>query len=149
MSELRELYQELILDHGKHPRNFHGMESPDRQSVGYNPLCGDKLTIYVKLDGETVVDVSFHGSGCAISTASASLLTEALQGKTRAEIKGLLEDFVSMLTSGPEEPDLERLGKLAVFQGVREFPVRVKCATLAWRTLAAALDGQDEPVTTE
>lgn len=149
MSELRELYQELVLDHGKHPRNFHGMDNADRQSVGYNPLCGDKLAIYVKLDGDVVLDVSFHGSGCAISTASASLLTEALKGKTRAEVDQLLNEFVAMLTDESAEPDLEKLGKLAVFQGVREFPVRVKCATLAWRTLEAALEQHDEPVTTE
>jgi len=149
MSELRELYQELVLDHGKHPRNFHGMEGADRQSVGYNPLCGDKLTLYVKLEGERIVDVSFQGSGCAISTASASLLTEALKGKTRAEVGQLLDEFVAMLTDDSAEPDLEKLGKLAVFQGVREFPVRVKCATLAWRTLESALEGLDEPVTTE
>ena len=149
MSELRELYQELILDHGKRPRNFHAMENPDRESVGYNPLCGDKLVLYVRLDGDKVVEVSFQGSGCAISTASASLLTEVLKGKSRTEIDQILGEFVAMLTEETTEPDLDKLGKLAVFQGVREFPVRVKCATLAWRTLEAALEGLDEPVTTE
>ncbi|MEZ4647245.1 MAG: SUF system NifU family Fe-S cluster assembly protein [Candidatus Eisenbacteria bacterium] len=149
MSELRELYQELVLDHGKHPRNFRGMEDPDRQSIGYNPLCGDKLSLYLKLDGDTVVDVSFQGAGCAISTASASLLTETLKGRTRAEVDEIIHQFIHMLTEGSTDDDLEHLGKLAVFQGVREFPVRVKCATLAWRTLEAALHGQDEPVTTE
>ncbi|MCA9755703.1 MAG: SUF system NifU family Fe-S cluster assembly protein [Candidatus Eisenbacteria bacterium] len=149
MSELRELYQELVLDHGKHPRNFHGMEDADRQSVGYNPLCGDKLTLYLKLEGDTVKDVSFQGAGCAISTASASLLTETLKGRTRAEVDQVIREFIHMLTEGSPDDDVEHLGKLVVFQGVREFPVRVKCATLAWRTLEAALHGQDEPVTTE
>lgn len=149
MSELRELYQELVLDHGKHPRNFRAMEEPDRESVGYNPLCGDKLVLYVRMDGDRIVEVTFHGSGCAISTASASLLTEALRDRTRAEVDDLLREFIAMLTEESVEPDLEKLGKLAVFQGVREFPVRVKCATLAWRTLEAALAGDGEPVTTE
>lgn len=149
MTQLRELYQELVLDHGRHPRNFHPMEDPDRQTVGYNPLCGDKLTLYLRLDGDRVVDVSFQGQGCAISTASASLLTEALKGKSRAEVQELLDAFVAMLTQDSAAVDLDKLGKLAVFQGVKEFPIRVKCATLAWRTLEAALSGQSEPVTTE
>lgn len=124
------------------------MEDPDRQSVGYNPLCGDKLTIYLRLREDRVEDVSFLGAGCAISMASASLLTETLRGKSVAEARHLLQSFVDMLTKeGTADPD--EIGKLAVFTGVKDFPVRVKCATLAWRTLESALEGRAEPITTE
>ena len=148
MTDLRDLYQELVLDHGRHPRNFRAMADATQHSVGFNPLCGDKLSLFVRLEGDVVRDVSFQGSGCAISTASASLLTETVKGKTRAQVEALLADFVAMLTAnGAGDP--ARLGKLAVFAGVRDFPVRVKCATLSWRTLEAALGGATDLVTTE
>ena len=148
MTDLRDLYQELVLDHGRNPRNFRAMADATQHSVGFNPLCGDKLSLFVRLDGDVVRDVSFQGSGCAISTASASLLTETVKGKTRAQVEALLADFVAMLTSNGAG-DSARLGKLAVFAGVRDFPVRVKCATLSWRTLEAALRNATDPVTTE
>ena len=149
MSDLRELYQEVILDHHKKPRNFRPLEGA-RHVEGYNPLCGDKVTVYVKLDGDVVRDVSFQGTGCAISTASASLMTEALKGKTRAEAEALFHTFHDLITGkvDPEE-EADRLGKLAAFGGVREFPVRVKCATLAWHTFQAALKDEKKTVSTE
>jgi len=149
MSELNELYQEVILDHNKKPRNFHAIEHPDRRQEGYNPLCGDRLTLYVKLEGDRIADVAFQGSGCAISKASASLMTEALKGKSVEEARALFERFHAMITSPPDStPD--DLGKLSVLAGVREFPTRVKCASLAWHTLKAAVsDAGDEPVSTE
>lgn len=148
MSELRELYQEVILDHHKKPRNFRKLEGECRQIEGYNPLCGDKFTVFLKVDGEVIRDVSFQGSGCAISTASASLMTESLKGKTKAEAEAIFHSFHHLVT-GASQPDDAPLGKLAVFAGVREFPVRVKCATLAWHTLHAALAGGSKTVTTE
>jgi SUF system NifU family Fe-S assembly protein len=148
MTDLRDLYQELVLDHGRNPRNFRAMANATQHSVGFNPLCGDKLSLFLRLEGDVVRDASFQGSGCAISTASASLLTETVKGKTRAQVAALLADFVAMLTSnGAGDP--ARLGKLVVFTGVRDFPVRVKCATLSWRTLEAALGDATDPVTTE
>ena len=147
MSDLRELYQEVVLDHGRNPRNFRSMESPDRQSVGFNPLCGDKLTLFVRYRNHVLEEVSFQGSGCAISTASASLLTEAVRGKTKDEAETMSREIVAMVTGGDADPD--RVGKLAVLAGVRDYPVRVKCATLAWRTLEAALQDREDPVTTE
>ncbi len=150
MGELDSLYQEVILDHTKRPRNFHAMEGADRHAEGYNPLCGDKLTIYLKLEGERISDVSFQGTGCAISTASASILTETLKGKTRAEAEALFEAFHDLVTGKPaKDGNLSELGKLAVFSGVSEFPVRVKCATLAWHTLRSALGGDETVVLTE
>ena len=148
MSDLRELYQEVLLDHYKRPRNFRKLESPCRHVEGYNPLCGDKVTVYVKLDGDIVKDVSFEGSGCAISTASASMMTESLKGKTRAEAETLFQAFHELIT-GNEAEDGPLLGKLAVFSGVREFPIRVKCASLAWHTFRAALKGEEKTVSTE
>jgi nitrogen fixation NifU-like protein len=149
MSDLRELYQEVILDHTRRPRNFGKLDGATAKAHGYNPLCGDRVTVYVALDGERVRDVRFEGSGCSISTASASLMTEALRGTTRAEAGALFERFHRLLTARNATPDAEAgLGKLAVMGGVREFPVRVKCATLAWHTLRAALEGRAE-VTTE
>ncbi len=150
MSDLRELYQELILDHHRRPRNYRKMADADRHVEGYNPLCGDRVTVYVKLEGDVVKDVSFEGVGCAISTASASLMTESLKGKTRAEAERLFRTFHELVTgeTGGDVP-AERLGKLAVFSGVREFPLRVKCATLAWHTARAALAGEARPVSTE
>jgi nitrogen fixation NifU-like protein len=147
MSELSDLYQEVILDHNRRPRNFRTLDE-GRKQEGYNPLCGDRLTLYVKLDGDRIVDVAFQGVGCAISKASASLMTEALKGKTVEDARALFEKFHDMVTSPPETaaPDL---GKLSVLSGVREYPTRVKCASLAWHTLRAALAGDTAPVTTE
>jgi nitrogen fixation NifU-like protein len=150
MSDLRELYQELILDHNRKPRNRRAMADASRDAAGYNPLCGDKVHVYVKLEGDRIADLSFDGVGCAISTASASLMTTALKGKTLAEAQALFDEFHAMVTGEPGTPvDEDKLGKLAVFQGVCEFPVRVKCATLAWHTLKAALDRSQDPVSTE
>ncbi|MBM4117321.1 SUF system NifU family Fe-S cluster assembly protein [bacterium] len=153
MSDLRDLYQELILDHGRNPRNRRRIEgcaeahSGCRRAKGHNPLCGDQLTLYLKTDSERVVDVAFEGAGCAIFTASSSLLTDALRGKGLAEARDLLRDFLAMITDENAAADPARLGKLAVFAGVRGYPVRVKCAALAWRTLEAALDGAAEAST--
>ncbi len=150
MSDLRELYQEVILDHGRNPRNFRAIEQPTCTLEGYNPLCGDRLTLYLELDGDRVRDISFEGSGCAISTASASLLTETLVGKTKAEAEEIFERFHTMLVGDPKDAiDPAALGKLAVFQGVCEFPTRVKCASLCWHTLHAALRGEKKSVSTE
>jgi len=151
MDELRELYQTTILDHNKSPRNFHALEHANRQADGHNPLCGDKLTVYLEVDDEgRVVDAGFQGSGCAISTASASLMTEFVKGKRRKEIDETFERFHELCAGNPSEtPDVPELGKLAVFAGVREYPMRVKCATLAWHTLEAALDEKAETARTE
>lgn len=145
MNELRELYQEMILDHGKRPRNFRAQENTP-SAVGHNPLCGDRITVYVRTAGNRIEDVSFQGSGCAISTASASIMTEALRGKTVDDAQALFRRFHALVTT---EGDDTEIGKLAVFKGVRAFPMRVKCATLAWHTLRAALDHAEAPVTTE
>lgn len=142
-----DLYQETILDHSKRPRNHHAMEDATRKAEGYNPLCGDKLRLYLKMDGDIVRDASFEGSGCAISTASASLMTDSLKGKTRAEAMKLMEKFHDLLTT--DTPAAKDLGKLVVFCGVRDYPARVKCATLAWHTLKSALNNSAETVTTE
>lgn len=150
MSDLRELYQQMILEHSRKPRNFRVLERATRQADGDNPLCGDRLTVYVDVDDGVVRDVSFEGSGCAISRASASLMTEAVKGKRVEEVREMFSSFHHMLTSDMGTSiATDELGKLAVFSGVREFPVRVKCATLAWHTLKAALEGAEEPVTTE
>ena len=142
-----DLYQETILDHSKRPRNHHAMEDATRKAEGYNPLCGDKLRLYLKMDGDIVQDASFEGSGCAISTASASLMTDSLKGKTRAEAMKLMEKFHDLLTT--DTPAAKDLGKLVVFCGVRDYPARVKFATLAWHTLKSALNNTAETVTTE
>lgn len=148
MSDLRDLYQEVILDHNKHPHNFGELDGADRHADGFNPLCGDRLAVYVNLDGKTITNVSFLGSGCAISKASASLMTDAVKGKTLAEAQSLFEQFLALVT-GDDAPVDERLGKLAVFAGVRDYPTRVKCASLAWHTLRAAVEDRHEVVTTE
>jgi len=151
MSDLRDLYQETILDHTKRPRNFRAMDDANRTADGHNRLCGDKLKLFIKVgpDGK-ILDAAFQGSGCAISTASASMMTETLKGKTVAEAEALYHKFHDVLTGPPDEtPDVPELGKLAVFAGVREFPVRVKCATLPWHTLQAALKDDHAPVSTE
>jgi nitrogen fixation protein NifU and related proteins len=144
---LQDLYQEVIIDHSKRPRNFHQMADATRRVEGYNPLCGDKLALFVKLDGDVLQDISFVGAGCAISTASASLMTESVKGKSRQDAVALMERFHDLLTT--EKPRSDGLGKLTVFSGVREFPARVKCATLAWHTLKSALTGDSEAVSTE
>jgi nitrogen fixation NifU-like protein len=150
--ELRELYQEVILDHSKRPRNFGPLPNASAQSSGYNPLCGDEATIYVRVEDGVVKEVRFEGQGCSISTASASMMTDAVKGKTLEQVEQLFESFHSLITAAPDAADDDarpELGKLAVFSGVCEFPVRVKCASLPWHTLRAALEGKDEPVTTE
>ena len=150
MSDLRDLYQEVILDHNKHPRNFGALEQPTTSAEGYNPICGDHFRVSVELDGDTLRDVRFEGSGCAISTASASLMTDAIKGKTLAEIEKLHGDFRRLVTAAPgSELDPGQLGKLTVMGGVCEYPMRVKCATLAWHTLKAAARQQEDTVTTE
>ena len=150
MSDLRELYQDLIIDHSKRPRNFRVLEAANHTSEGYNPLCGDKITLFLELEHDRVKNVSFQGSGCAISTASASVMTESVKGKTLAEVEALFEVFHQMVMGKPPAAgNAPELGKLAVFSGVSEFPARVKCATLAWHTLHAALQGTGDPVSTE
>ncbi|MXZ70047.1 MAG: SUF system NifU family Fe-S cluster assembly protein [Acidobacteria bacterium] len=149
MSELRDLYQEVILDHNRNPHNFRELDGADRHADGHNPLCGDRLAVYVNLDGEKIVDVSFIGSGCAISKASASLMTDAVRGKTLSEARELFQQFLTLVTDDAADADGAGLGKLAVFAGVRDYPTRVKCASLAWHTLRAAVDDRHETVTTE
>ena len=150
MSDTRALYEEVILDHNKNPKNFGSMPDADVVQEGYNPLCGDSFKIYLKLDGDTVQSVSFEGHGCAISKASASLMTTLVKGRKRSKVEELFHVFQEMLKSDPESPlDTEKLGKLKVFSGVREYPVRIKCATLAWHALVAALHQQEGPVSTE
>ncbi|MCB1898635.1 Fe-S cluster assembly sulfur transfer protein SufU [Cognatazoarcus halotolerans] len=143
---LRELYQEVIFDHNRQPRNFHEMPEADHQADGHNPLCGDQLTVFLRIEDGRIADASFVGHGCAISTASASLMTEAIKGKPVDEVEALFRDFHAMLTDTPPDRDF---GKLAVLGGVREFPARVKCATLAWHTLHNALIGEHDPARTE
>lgn len=149
MSDLRELYQEVILDHSKNPRNFRLMEKANRKAEGYNPLCGDRITVYLQTDGEVIRDITFQGGGCAISKASTSLMTAFLKGKTKAEALDYFSEFHKMLTPKEQKFDPQKIGKLSVLAGVSEFPVRVKCATLAWHTLKAALEGKQEQVSTE
>ncbi len=150
MSDLRELYQEIILDHNKNPRNFKKLELATCSQEGFNPLCGDHLHLYLKLEDGVITDISFEGNGCAISKSSASLMTTLLKGKTVEEADRLFEKFHDLVTAPmDQEVATEELGKLAVFSGVREFPARVKCASLAWHTLRAAIDRKDETVSTE
>jgi nitrogen fixation NifU-like protein len=147
--ELRDLYQEVIFDHNRNPRNFRVIPDADRQVEGFNPLCGDRLTLYVKIADNLITDVSFQGEGCAISTASVSLLTEIVKGKTVQEAEELFKLFHEITTGKSAQFNLESLGKLAVLAGVREYPARVKCATLAWHTLDAALKNQAKSISTE
>jgi nitrogen fixation NifU-like protein len=142
MSDLTELYQEVILDHNRRPHNFRTIDEASRKQEGFNPLCGDRLMLYVKLDGNVISDVSFQGTGCAISKASASLMTDALKGKTVEEARAMFDRFQEMVTSSTDTPPAD-LGKLSVFAGVREFPTRVKCASLAWHTMKAAVADED------
>ena len=148
MAGLRDLYQEVILEHSKVPRNYREITGADHKAEGFNPLCGDRFTVYLHLDGETIRDISFQGSGCAISKASASMMTQTLKGKTRAEAEKLFGNFHDLVT-GQGHPAETEMGKLAVFSGVSEFPVRVKCATLAWHTAHAALEGKEDTISTE
>lgn len=149
-SDLRELYQEVILDHNRAPSNFRALEGAAHRAEGYNPLCGDKIQVFLQLDGDRVKEVTFLGAGCAISQASASLMTEAVLGKTASEAEELFDRFQDLVTSDDRNPEAdEDLGKLNVFAGVKEYPMRVKCATLAWHTLKAALKLSREPVSTE
>jgi len=153
MSDLRELYQEIILDHNRQPRNFHGMANATSHADGHNPLCGDKITVFLRVEDGVVKDVSFQGSGCAISTASASLMTESIKGKRLEEVEAMFHRMHDLLVGDDETAARiaadEALGKLVVFAGVREFPMRVKCATLSWHTLHAAAAGEGKMVTTE
>ncbi len=151
MFDLRELYQEVILDHAKQPRNFGHPPACNRQAKGHNPLCGDRLTVYLTVEKGVVTDAAFEGAGCAISMASASLMTEMLKGKTEAEAQALFTEFHALVAGDGTESagGAEDLGKLAVFSGVREYPVRVKCATLPWHAFVAALKGKQDSVTTE
>ena len=146
-SDLQELYQQVILDHNRRPRNFRSIET-GQKAEGYNPLCGDRVTVYLRVENGRIADASFEGSGCAISKASASLMTDAVKGKTIEEAEALFERFHRMITSNPDEPVAD-LGKLNVFAGVRQFPVRVKCASLPWHTLRAAAETRHEVVSTE
>jgi nitrogen fixation NifU-like protein len=147
-SDLGDLYQEVVIDHSRKPRNFRKPEGANRSAEGINPLCGDQITLYLKLAGDVIEDIGFEGVGCAISKASASLMTTALKKKTKAETEALFQQVHSMLTEGPGS-NVEELGKLAALSGVWEFPARVKCATLAWHTLRSALEGAGAPVSTE
>ncbi len=147
--DLRDLYQEVIFDHNRNPRNFRVIPNADRQIDGFNPLCGDRLTLFLTIENDVITDASFQGNGCAISTASVSLMTEIIKGKTQAQAQELFTTFHNMTTGKTEELQLEALGKLAVLAGVCEYPARVKCATLAWHTLEAALKNQTESVSTE
>lgn len=146
MMDLNDLYRDVIVDHNRSPRNFRKIEGATRTAEGYNPLCGDKLTLYLKLDGDRISDVAFQGSGCAISVASASLMTEALRGKTPEEAETMYRKFHGMVTGQSDDDDTE-LGKLTVLAGVRQYPSRVKCASLCWHTVNAALHGEDQATT--
>jgi nitrogen fixation NifU-like protein len=149
MSDLRDLYQELILDHNRRPRNFGRLDAANRSAEGYNPLCGDKVTVYLKMENDSVKDVRFEGAGCAISKASASVMTESVKGMSRSQVEALFKKFHELVTGRPTADGAEGLGKLAAFSGVAEYPTRVKCATLAWHTLRAALSGADKTISTE
>jgi nitrogen fixation NifU-like protein len=149
MANLEALYQEVILDHNRKPRNFREMENADRRIEGRNPLCGDEITLWVKLDGDRVSDVSFKGKGCAVSKSSASLMTSSIKGKTVAETRQLFDRFHDMITGKLAEGEREKMGSLAALGGVSKFPIRVKCASLAWHALKSALDGQGAEVSTE
>lgn len=148
MPELQDLYQDIILEHSKRPRNYRTLGCANRTAEGFNPLCGDRFTIYLDVEGDRIREISFQGSGCAISKASASMMTQALKGKTTEEAKELFNKFHTVVT-GKDGVELSELGKLAAFAGVSEFPVRVKCATLAWHTLHAALQGEQHAISTE
>lgn len=151
MFDLKDLYQEVIIDHNRHPRNFGKLENPTQMAEGYNPLCGDKLNLYLKTEDDVITDVSFDGSGCAISVASASLMTDSLKGKSIKEAEQLFQNFHDLIIveENPDIDQMQALGKLAALAGVKAYPARVKCATLCWHTLHSALLGEDAPATTE
>ncbi|MBZ5697416.1 MAG: SUF system NifU family Fe-S cluster assembly protein [Acidobacteriia bacterium] len=149
MPDLRDLYQDVILEHSKAPRNYHELKTANHKAEGYNPLCGDRFTIYLDLQDDSIHDIGFQGSGCAISKASASMMTQIVKGKSRAEVETLFDRFHKLVTGQSANGNQYQLGKLTVFSGVSEFPVRVKCATLAWHTLRAAFEGKEEVVSTE
>ena len=149
MDELRELYQEVIFDHNRNPRNFHVMENANRTVEGFNPLCGDRLTLYLNVQADIIEDASFQGSGCAISTASVSLMTEMVKGMTEQEAQNMFKIFQKITTGKDDDVKLEELGKLQVLAGVKDYPARVKCATLAWHTLDAAIKNEEKSVSTE
>jgi nitrogen fixation NifU-like protein len=149
MTRLSDLYQDVILDHNRVPQNYRPMENANRRVEGNNPLCGDRLTVWLRMEGDVIADVTFQGLGCAISMASASLMTSAVKGKTRAEAEALFNRFHGMITGSVAPVETESLGKLAVFSGVSEFPIKVKCASLSWHALKAALEGPDTVVSTE
>ena len=149
MSDLDDLYQEVILDHGRKPRNFHKLEDANRQAEGLNPLCGDHFKLYLKVDGDRIADIGFEGSGCAISKASASLMTQSVKGKTVQEAEDLFSRFHLLVTEGPQKVAVSELGKLAALSGVCEFPTRVKCASLVWHTLKNALEDGPKVISTE
>ena len=149
MFDVKDLYQEIIVDHNRSPRNFGPLPQAQRTLEGYNPLCGDRLKLYLNLDGDRITDIRFDGSGCAISVASASLMTEAMKGKSVTEAETLFEEFHDLVAGARAPADVSRLGKLAALAGVREYPARVKCATLCWHTLKSALSGRHESVSTE
>jgi nitrogen fixation NifU-like protein len=148
MFDIKDLYQEIIVDHNRNPRNFRVIADADKTMEGFNPFCGDKLKLYIKIDGQNISDIAFDGTGCAISVASASLMTDAMKGKSIDEAETLFNNFHSLITT-ENEIDSDHLGKLAVLAGVKNFPARVKCASLCWHTLRSALIGNDKPVTTE
>jgi nitrogen fixation NifU-like protein len=147
--DLKDLYRDVIVDHNRNPRNFGKLAPADVHADGHNPLCGDRLTVYANLEGDRISDIKFEGSGCAISVSSASLLTEAVKGKTLPEVHSLFESVHELLTQHDADVDVGKLGKLAALSGVREFPARVKCASLCWHTLNAALESKADPVSTE
>ena len=149
MFDLKDLYQEVIVDHNRSPRNFGKLENADRTLEGFNPLCGDRLTLYLKMDDNLINEISFDGSGCAISVASASLMTDVMKGKTAEEAEDIFNNFHELVTTDGSDVDEEKLGKLAALAGVREYPTRVKCATLCWHTLHSALEGDETAVSTE
>ncbi len=149
MLDLKDLYQEVIVDHNRSPRNFGKLENADRMLEGFNPLCGDRLMLYVNLDDDRITDISFDGSGCAISVASASLMTDAMKGKTIAEAEITFKNFHDLVTSDDADINFDTLGKLAALGGVRNYPTRVKCATLCWHTLHSTLEGNESPISTE
>ena len=149
MLDIKDLYREIIVDHNRSPRNFGKLANADRTLEGFNPLCGDRLTLYMTLDGDRIKEISFDGTGCAISVASASLMTEAMKGKTVSEAKEIFNDFRKLLTGGDMEPDMSKLGKLAALAGVRDYPTRIKCAILCWHTLNSLLQGKAEAVSSE
>jgi len=149
MPDLRDLYQDVILEHSKAPRNYHELKTANHKAEGYNPLCGDRFTIYLDIQDDSIHDIGFQGSGCATSKASASMMTQIVKGKSRAEVETLFDRFHKLVTGQSANGNQYQLGKLTVFSGVSEFPVRVKCATLAWHTLRAAFEGKEEVVSTE